>query len=78
VDKPQVIGLNKIDALDPADVKKLVTKLKRASKADVLPMSGAGGAGIDAVVDRLIEVIGPAEGAPARDDDTPPGEWSPV
>ncbi|RZM34699.1 MAG: GTPase ObgE, partial [Sphingomonas sp.] len=48
VDKPQVIGLNKIDALDPADVKKLITKLKRASKAEVLPMSGASGDGIDA------------------------------
>ena len=78
VDKPQVIGLNKVDALDPATVKKLVTKLKRASKADVLPMSGASGAGIDDVVDRLIEAIGPPEGAPARDDDTPVGEWSPV
>ena len=77
VDKPQVIGLNKIDALDPAEVKKLVTKLKRASKADVLPMSGAGGTGIEAVVERLIEEIGPPEGAPARDDDSP-GEWSPV
>ena len=43
-----------------------------------MPLSGAGGAGIEAVVDRLIEAIGPAEGAPARDDDTPPGEWSPV
>ncbi|WP_353203162.1 GTPase ObgE [Sphingomonas sp.] len=78
VDKPQVIGLNKIDALDPADVKKLVTKLKRASKSEVMPLSGAGGTGIEAVLDRLIEAIGPAEGAPARDDDTPPGEWSPV
>ena len=78
VDKPQVIGLNKIDALEPDAVKKLVAKLKRASKSEVLPMSGAGGAGIDAVVERLIEAIGPAEGAPARDDDTPPGQWSPV
>lgn len=78
VDKPQVIGLNKIDALDPAEVKKLVTKLKRASKADVLPMSGASGVGLDAVVDRLIAAIGPAERAPARDEEGETDEWSPI
>ncbi|WP_010162742.1 MULTISPECIES: GTPase ObgE [unclassified Sphingomonas] len=79
VDKPQVIGLNKVDALDPADVKKLITKLKRASKAEVLPLSGASGAGIDAVLDRLIEAIGPAETVAKRDDGSDePAEWSPV
>ena len=79
VDKPQVIGLNKIDALDPADVKKLITKLKRVSKAEVLPMSGASGDGIDAVLDRLIEAIGPAETVAKRADGSDePAEWSPV
>ena len=79
VDKPQVIGLNKIDALDLADVKKLITKLKRASKAEVLPMSGASGDGIDAVLDRLIAAIGPAEAIATRDDgSTESAEWSPV
>jgi GTP-binding protein len=79
VDKPQVIGLNKIDALDPADVKKLITKLKRASKAEVLPMSGASGDGIDAVLDRLIEAIGPAETVAKRAGGSDePAEWSPV
>ncbi len=57
-DKIEVIGLNKIDALDPADVKKIVAKLKRASKAEVLPLSGAGGEGIEAVLDRLADAIG--------------------
>ncbi len=57
-DKAEVIGLNKVDALDPADAKKLATKLKRASKAEVLMMSGASGAGLDLVLDRLTEVVG--------------------
>ena len=57
IDKPEVIGLNKIDALDPADVKKLMTKLKRASKAEIMPLSGAAGTGIDAVLDRLSDAI---------------------
>ena len=79
VDKPQVIGLNKIDALEPAEVKKLITKLKRASKAEVMPMSGAGGAGIEAVLDRLIDAIGPAAGTPVQDDGAEDAiEWSPL
>jgi GTPase len=57
IDKPEVIGLNKIDALDPADVKKLMAKLKRASKAEIMPLSGAAGTGIDAVLDRLSDAI---------------------
>ncbi len=73
-DKPEVIGLNKIDALDPADVKKLITKLKRASKAEILPLSGASGEGIEAVLDRLAaEILAEApvpEGAEAA--------WSPI
>lgn len=78
IDKPQVIGLNKVDAIEPDAAKKLITKLKRASKADVLPMSGAGGDGLEAVLDRLLEVIGPAT-APVRDDGKEdPIEWSPL
>jgi GTP-binding protein len=77
-DKVEVIGLNKIDALDAKAVAKLQKKLAKASGAEVLPLSGAAGTGIDAVVDRLVEAIGPAETAPADQ----PGEgdeaWSPV
>ncbi len=75
IDKPEVIGLNKIDALAPADVKKLVTKLKRASKAEIFPLSGAGGDGIEAILDRLsFEISGEREeGKPAVD-----VPWSPI
>ena len=76
VNKTEVIGLNKIDALDPADVKKLVTKLKRATKAEVLPLSGAGGQGVEAVLDRLVEAIGPAKAGAA--DSVEQGTWSPI
>ncbi len=76
-DKVEVIGLNKIDALDPADVKKLVTKLKRASKAEVFPLSGASGEGIEAVLDRLADAIGVKAAAPeAREEEAKP--WSPL
>lgn len=80
-EKPEVIGLNKIDALDPADVKKLATKLKRASKADVMLLSGASGEGIPAVLDRLIAAIDPASDTAATiapDGPEEPLEWSPL
>ncbi len=77
IDKTEVIGLNKVDALDPADVKKLATKLKRASKAEIFPMSGASGEGIEAVLDRLADAIGMKATAPeALAKDEKP--WSPV
>jgi GTPase len=56
-EKPEIIGLNKIDALDAADVKKLTTKLKRASKAQVIPLSGAGGQGVSVVLDALLAAV---------------------
>ena len=76
-EKVEVIGLNKIDALDPAQVKKLVAKLKRASKAEVYPLSGASGEGIEAVLDRLADAIGVKATAP---EDLPAEEkpWSPL
>jgi GTPase len=75
-DKAEVIGLNKIDALEPAEVKKLAAKLKRASKAEVMPLSGAGGDGVEAVLDRLLEAIGIESGAAAAALAEKP--WSPI
>jgi GTPase len=63
-EKIEVIGLNKIDALEPAEVKKLANKLKRASKEDVFPLSGASGEGVSEVLDRLADAIGVKASAP--------------
>ena len=76
-DKPELIALNKVDAVDPAEAKKLAAKLKRAAKAEVLLLSGAGGDGIEAVLDRLVTLIAPPEPSPA----TAPADeepWSPL
>jgi GTP-binding protein len=79
IDKTEVIGLNKIDALEPAEVKKLVTKLKRASKAEVFPMSGAAGTGLDIVLDRLADAIPSVGINPAKvDAGEAESEWSPL
>jgi GTP-binding protein len=45
VDKPEILALNKIDALDPKEVTKLAKKLAKASGEKVLLMSGAAGHG---------------------------------
>ncbi len=76
-DKIEIIGLNKIDAIEPAAAKKLVTKLKRASKTEVLMLSGASGEGIPAVLDRLAEAI-TGEAVSAQDDASKESTWSPL
>jgi GTP-binding protein len=72
--KPEIIALNKIDALDEKTIRKHVKALEKASGAPVLTLSGATGGGKEAVLDRLIEAVGrkpsgDAEGGKA---------WTPV
>ena len=79
VDKPVVVALNKIDTLDDELIAALSGELAKASGATVIPISGAAGTGVDWVLDKLIEAIGPTHDTVAADDtgeDTI--EWSPV
>jgi GTP-binding protein len=56
-EKPEIVVLNKIDALAPEDVKKKLAALKRLSKTEVLAASGATHQGIDAVLYRILAAI---------------------
>ncbi|MBV8779616.1 MAG: GTPase ObgE, partial [Alphaproteobacteria bacterium] len=58
-EKPELIGLNKIDALDPADAKRKARALTRAAGhgAAVLLLSGVSGAGVGECMGRLIATI---------------------
>jgi GTPase len=58
-DKPEIVGLNKIDALAADEVKRKRQALARAAGrgAAVLPLSGVSGAGVDAVVAVLLATI---------------------
>lgn len=76
VDKPEIIALNKADLLDEELTAALTAELEEASGAEVLPMSGATGMGIDKVLDRLIDAIKPTE-TPDEEEDGP-AEWSPL
>ncbi|HLT75925.1 MAG TPA: GTPase ObgE [Ferrovibrio sp.] len=55
--KPEIIGLNKIDAIPADELKAKMTKLKRAAKRPVFALSGVSGEGVSAVVDALYDVI---------------------
>ena len=77
-DKPVLVALNKIDTLDDELIEALVGELAEASGAEVIPLSGASGVGVDWVLDRLIEAI-PAAEAPVNDEgEEDTVEWSPL
>jgi GTPase len=62
-EKPEVLALNKIDALDPAAIKERQTKLRRSAKKPVHLLSGVSGEGRDAVLAALYAVIQEARAA---------------
>jgi hypothetical protein len=67
-DKPEIVGLNKIDAIDPAEVTKKLKTLKRAAKsAIVMPLSGVSGAGLTELLGALYATI-----EAARENPSPP------
>ncbi len=75
-DKPEVIALNKCDLIDEERADALAAELRAELDAPVFAVSGATGAGVDAVLDALVERIGrlAAETGEARDE----GDWSPL
>src|SRR3569623_593825 len=79
IDKPVVVALNKIDMLDDEQIAALSAELEEASGAEVIPISGAAGTGLDWVLDKLLEAIGPAARAVSADDEGEDAiEWSPI
>ena len=79
VDKPVVVALNKIDTLDDELIAALSAELEEASGGEVIPISGVSGIGVDWVLDKLLEIIGPEPGKVAEDDEGEDAiEWSPV
>jgi GTP-binding protein len=56
-EKPELVVLNKIDAIAPDDLKEKLKVLKKASKADVLLVSGVTGKGVDQVLYGVVETL---------------------
>jgi len=59
-DKTEILALNKIDAIDAKAKTKLLKALKKESGVEPFLLSGATGEGLPAVLDALVEAIGPA------------------
>ncbi len=59
-EKIEIVALNKIDAVTPAELKKQRDRLKRAARKTPLLMSGATGKGVKETLRALAEVIGEA------------------
>jgi GTP-binding protein len=75
-EKPELIGLNKIDALDGRAITAKRKMLEKLSGAPVFPLSGAAGKGVDAVLGELLKRIPPRLAkAPAVVEPDP--EWAP-
>ena len=70
-DKPQIVGLNKVDLLEPARVAELTAALEAEGAALVTPLSGATGDGVEAVLNALLERV--ARGSVAEE----VAEWRP-
>ena len=81
-EKPVVVALNKIDTLDDELIAALQGELEEASGAEVFAMSGVSGAGVDAVLDRLLAEIpskeAAAEAAATVGEPGAPATWSPI
>jgi GTP-binding protein len=76
-DKIEIVALNKIDAVEPDELKKQKDRLKRAAKKTPLLMSGVTGDGVKDALRALVAVIGEA---PVSDKAKSAGEaqpWSP-
>jgi GTP-binding protein len=77
IDKPEIVALNKIDALDPETLKKRRDALRRACGKPVMLVSGVSGQGVREVLFKLNEII--RRGGAEDEDETPAesGAWEP-
>jgi GTPase len=73
-DKPEVIALNKTDTIDDELSSGLAAELEEASGAKVFPVSGATGAGVEAVLDAILGHLGQLAEAEASEEK----DWSPL
>ena len=79
-EKPQVVALNKCDIAEPERIAEVTAALVGAGALDVVAISGATGAGVDRVLDRVIAALPRATGAESGSDPdrAEARGWSPV
>jgi GTPase len=75
-EKPEIVALNKADALGASAIKQQAGRLKRAAKRPPLVVSAVSGAGVAETLRALLEVIEEARGRAAAADAARPA-WTP-
>jgi GTPase len=75
-EKPEIVALNKADALTPEQLKKQTARLKRAAKKTPRVISAATGAGVPAALRALLQVID--QGRRAEQPTAPVDAWQPL
>jgi GTP-binding protein len=70
-EKPEILVLNKADAVPEDELAKKRAKLKRASKCPVFVMSGATGNGVDEVLTAVLQAVQAARGAARAKESAP-------
>jgi GTPase len=74
-EKPELVALNKADAMSAAEIKRQVAQLARAAKKPPLVVSGVSGEGVTEVVRALFEIIERAQ--PGSRASAQPAAWQP-
>ncbi len=81
-DKAEVVALSRADLVDPAELKKLQKKLTKVSGTTPFILSAATGEGLEAVLDELLERVGPIEPGEIvpveAEEETEQKAWSPL
>jgi GTP-binding protein len=75
-DKPEILALNKVDALDPETRKARAKALKAAAGQAPLLVSGVSSEGVPALLRRAMDTVRETRGAEAKADDEPEA-WRP-
>ena len=75
-EKPEIVALNKADALDADAIKRQAARLKRAAKKPPLVVSAVSGAGVAETLRALLKVIEEARGSTEAADAARPA-WTP-
>ena len=73
-DKPEIVGLTKLDATTEDHVEDLAAALRHAGAGPVLSLSSVNGVGVTAVLRRLIGIIEEAVAMESRPEEE---SWSP-
>src|SRR5258708_2241259 len=76
-DKPEIIALNKADALSADEIKRQAARLKRAAKTPPLVLSAATGTGVPEVLRALLAVIDSARAKSDPRAGLPAPAWQP-